>query len=113
MAENSGEQDIVYQQQMQVLMAQKETLSLQLMELNKSLDELEKAKPSDEIYRMSGPLLIKSSKSETKKDLEEKKELIQKRLTTIESNEKRLLDKLKGGKKNPEPGNISAKAGAA
>ena len=47
MAENSGEQDIVYQQQMQVLMAQKETLSLQLMELNKSLDELEKAKESE------------------------------------------------------------------
>jgi prefoldin beta subunit len=83
---------IAMQQQVQVLMAQKEALDMQLLELNKALEELEKTKET-EVYRLSGPILIKSSKAETKKDLEEKQKAVQDRLEIIDRNAKRILQK--------------------
>lgn len=83
----------LYQQQMQGILTQKETLNVQMVELSTALDELEKTKDQD-VYKVSGPLLIKSKKTEVKKDLEEKKELIDVKLKTLEKSEEKIKKKL-------------------
>ncbi len=82
----------IYQQQLQGILAQKESLNLQLMEINKALENLEQTKEKT-IYKISGPILIKSDKEEVKKDLNERKEMITLRIKTLEKGEKRLKEK--------------------
>jgi prefoldin beta subunit len=82
-----------YQQQMQAYMMQKEQLSIQLMEINKAMEDLEKTKEA-EVYRISGPVLIKTKKADATKDLKEKQDLIKMRLSQIEKKEKGIKDKV-------------------
>jgi len=83
----------IYQQQMQGIAAQKEALNMQLIEINKSLEELENTKEK-EIFKISGAILIKQGVQEVKKDLEGKKELIDLRIKTLEKSEKKINEKL-------------------
>jgi len=83
----------IYQQQMQGILTQKEMLSAQLMEIEKALDELGKTKET-QVYRISGPILIKSSKNEVKKELEEKKEMMGLRIKSLEKSEKKVKEKI-------------------
>ena len=82
-----------YQQQMQAYLMQKEQLNIQLLEINKAVEDLEKTKEA-EIYRISGPVLIKTKKAEATKDLNEKKDLIKLRLAQIEKKEKGIREKI-------------------
>ena len=82
----------VYQQQMQGIAIQKETLNVQSLEISTALDELEKAK--GDVYKLTGPLLIKSPKGEVKKDLEEKKELIGIKIKTLDKSEGKIKSKM-------------------
>ena len=82
----------LYQQQMQGIAAQKEALNMQLLELSSALDELEKAEGT--VYKIAGPLIIKSAKDEVRKDMAEKKELIRTRLKVLEKSEKRIREKV-------------------
>ena len=82
-----------YQQQMQSFMVQKETLNMQLMEISKAIEDLEKSKETD-VYRISGPVLIKTSKADAKKDLKDKQDLIKTRLGAIDKSEKKIKDKI-------------------
>ncbi len=84
----------IFQQQVQTVMAQKENLNLQSMEIDKALEELEKAK-DDDVYKAVGPILIKSSKKDLKTELNEKKETIGLRLKSLEKQEERMKEKLK------------------
>ncbi|MBI4181522.1 MAG: prefoldin subunit [Candidatus Aenigmarchaeota archaeon] len=87
----------MYQQQMQGIAAQKEAVNMQLMELSGALDELEKA--TGAVYKVAGPLIVKSEKAELKKDMEEKKELLHTRLKVLEKSELKIrekVDELKG-----------------
>jgi prefoldin beta subunit len=83
----------VYQQQVQGIMSQKELLNTQLMELEKAIEELDKTKEK-EVYKISGPILLKTVKSEVKKDLKEKKEMINTRLKSLETSEKKVKEKI-------------------
>jgi prefoldin beta subunit len=82
-----------FQQQMQGYMLQKEQLSIQLMEINKAIEDLEESKET-ELYRISGPVLIKTKKADAKKDLKEKQDLIKLRLASIEKKEKGIKEKV-------------------
>ena len=82
-----------YQQQVQGLLLQKENISLQLAEIKKALEELGKTTES-EIFKMSGPILIKSTKSSVKKELTERENLLNLRMKTIEKTEKKAKEKL-------------------
>lgn len=84
-----------YQQQLQAILTQKETLNFQLMEIKKALEEMEKSSEK-EIYRISGPILIKTNKEETKKDLKEKEELINLRVKTLEKSEAKIKSQIEG-----------------
>lgn len=61
-----------FQQQMQTVMIQKETLNIQGIETDKALEELKKA-TTEEIYKAVGPILIRSTKKDLEKELSEKK----------------------------------------
>ncbi len=82
----------IYQQQMQGILVQKETLNLQLIEIKRALEELEKSKES-EVYKISGPILIKTGKAGAKEDLKDKQELIDLRVKTLEKGEKRIKER--------------------
>ena len=82
-----------FQQQLQSLMFQKETLSMQMIEIKKAVEELDKTKDLS-VYKITGPILIKFSKSNVKKELDEKEDLINLRIKTLEKNEMRVKDKL-------------------
>jgi len=80
------------QQQLQLLMLQKQQLKIQSEEIDHSLSEIEKAK--GDMYRLVGPILIKSSKEEIVKDLNDRKSTIDTRLQIIEKQEERIKKQL-------------------
>jgi prefoldin beta subunit len=83
-----------FQQQMQTVLMQKESLSIQNMEIEKALEELGKNE-HDDVYKAIGPILIKSTKKDLTKELNEKKETIDLRIKSLQKQEARLKDKLK------------------
>ena len=66
---------------------------MQLMEISNALDEMEKM-DDKEVYKIAGPLIVKSQKKEVKKEMDEKKDLIKTRLDVIEKSEKKLKEKI-------------------
>lgn len=83
-----------FQQQMQTVLIQKESLSIQSMEIDKALEELNKTE-HDDVYKAVGPVLIKSTKKELTKELKERKETIELRLKSLKKQENRVKEKLK------------------
>ncbi len=83
-----------FQQQYQTLNIQREALSMQKIESEKALDELKKAKDKEEVFKIVGPVLVKSTKSELVKELGEKKETGELRLKSLEKQEERIREKL-------------------
>ncbi|MCK5474083.1 MAG: prefoldin subunit beta [Candidatus Aenigmarchaeota archaeon] len=81
------------QQQLQTIMMQKEQYRIQLAEFEKASEDLKNTK-SDEIFKVSGTILIKSSKKDVGKDLEEQKETLEVRMKTFDKQENLLRDKL-------------------
>jgi prefoldin beta subunit len=82
-----------FQQQMQSILSQKETLKMQQMEIKKALEDVEKSTDAH-VYKASGPILIKSSKEDVKKELSEKDEFISTRLQTLDRSEKKVKEKI-------------------
>lgn len=87
-----------FQQQMQTIAIQRESMELQSLDINSALKELEKSDKQD-VYKAVGPILIKSDKKELEKELKEKKETIGLRLKTLEKQEKQIKEKLEEGQK--------------
>ena len=83
-----------FQQQMQTVLIQKESLNIQNMEIDKALEELKKATTED-VYKAVGPILIKSTKKDLEKELTEKKETVDLRLKSLQKQEDRIKEKLK------------------
>ena len=97
----------ILQQQLQNIMAQKEAMGVQVLEIKRALDELDKSK-ENEVYKIAGPILIKSGKAEVLKDLKDRDEAFDVRLKSLEKEEKRikvkideLREKLVKGSKEP------------
>lgn len=84
----------VYQQQIQILISQRQQLELQLKEIDVAKTELEN-ETIEKVYKAIGPALIKKKRVDVIKDLEEAKEKIEVRIKTIKSQEKKLGDKMK------------------
>lgn len=83
-----------FQQQMQTVLIQKESLNVQSTEIDKALEELKKATTED-VYKAVGPILIKSTKKDLEKELGEKKETMELRLKSLQKQEDRLKERLK------------------
>ncbi len=72
-----------FQQQLQVLMLQKQNIQIQLAEIENAINELEKVKDK-EVYEMVGNILIKKNKEELLPKLKEAKETLNLRISTLE-----------------------------
>jgi len=83
------------QQNLQVIMQQKQQIEMEKIETEKSLDELRKASDDDIVYKHAGSILIKSTKKDLIEELEERKELTKTRSTVLEKQESRLKESLK------------------
>ena len=83
------------QQNLQVIIQQKQQIEMEKIETEKSLEELRKASDDDTVYKHAGSILIKSTKKELIEELEERKELTNTRSTVLEKQESRLKESLK------------------
>jgi len=83
-----------YQQQLQSVLIQKESLKLQAMEIERALDELKENKEK-KAYKIVGQVMILKPVEELKKELNETKENINIRIKSLEKTEERLSNKLK------------------
>jgi len=70
-------------------------MQIQKVELESAKTELEKADEKEEVYKVVGPLLVKGKKSELKKEVEEKLEMIEMRAKSVEKQEEKLKERLK------------------
>jgi len=83
-----------FQQQLQAILIQKESLRLQKVEVESALEELEASKVK-EAYKISGPIMIKKSSEDLQKELKERIENLDLRIKTLEKAEERIEKKLK------------------
>ena len=83
-----------YQQQLQVVMMQKESLKLQEMETDKALEELNATK-QESAYKIAGGIMVSKPVAELKKELGENKETVSVRLQSLDRSEEKITNKLK------------------
>ncbi len=83
------------QQTLQGVMAQKQQLELQLTEVERAVNELEKLAETAVIYKSIGALLVKSKKDNVTTELTERKELLKLRVDVLAKQEGRLQTQVK------------------
>lgn len=80
----------ILEQSMQNFMVQKQQFQQQLVEINSALKELKEAEQS---YKIIGNVMVSAKKEDLTKDLEEKKKMLELRISTIEKQEKQIKEK--------------------
>lgn len=80
----------LFEQSLQNLLMQKQQFQLQLAEIDSALKELETA---EESYKIVGNIMVLTKKEDLKKDLKEKKEIIELRIKNMEKQETRIKEK--------------------
>jgi len=75
----------ILEQGFQNLVLQKQTFQVELNETETALNEVTKTK--EDVFRVLGQVMIKAEKEQLKKELKEKKDIIELRLKTIEKQE--------------------------
>ena len=83
------------QQNYQAVLIQKQQVQAELTELEKALSELSKIENETTVYKSAGSILIKTSKDAMLKELGEKRELGNTRVTVLAKQENRLRESLK------------------
>ncbi len=76
------------ERQLQVIVLQKHQLQLQVNEINLAQEELKKVR--GDVYKAIGAIMVKSSADDAQKDLVERKQLSDMRLSTITKQEEKL-----------------------
>lgn len=79
------------EQNLQSILMQKQAFQMELSEADNALEEL--GKNEKEIYRISGNIMVKSSRENILKDLKSKKDLFLLRLKSLDAQEKILSEK--------------------
>jgi len=88
------EQFQFYQQQLQSVLIQKESLKLQTAEIERALEELEKTNQKS-AYKIVGGVMVSKPVEELEKELNETKEDADLRIKSLEKTEERITAKLK------------------
>ncbi|MFC1648259.1 prefoldin subunit beta [Nanoarchaeota archaeon] len=78
------------EQNVQSLMMQKQMQQAQLMEVESALDEM---KDATQTYKIVGNVMISQKKADLQKEMKEKQELLKKRLSSLETQEKNIREK--------------------
>lgn len=80
------------EQNIQTFLMQKQTAQLELNEILNALDELSRS--DDEVYKIVSGLMVKAKKPEVVKELEEKKKILDLRISSVEKHESNLSEKI-------------------
>jgi prefoldin beta subunit len=91
---SAEEQFQFYQQQLQSVLIQKESLKLQATEIERALEELEKTDKKN-AYKIVGRVMVSKPVEELKKELKEVKDDAGLRIKSLEKTEERITTKLK------------------
>jgi prefoldin beta subunit len=83
------------QQTLQSILAQKQQVEAELMEIDQASSELEKLADDAVIYKATGSLLMRSERGKITVELTERKELLKTRATILGKQEERLRAQLK------------------
>ena len=83
------------QQTLQSVLGQKQQVELEQMEISQAMEELQKLTDEAVIYKATGSLLIKSDRGKVMADLNERKELLNTRVTVLGKQEERLRVQVK------------------
>jgi len=78
------------EQSVQQYVMQRQQFNAQLLEIDSALSEIES---SQEMYKIIGNIMVKSSKATLKKELEHRKEMANLRIKTLEKQEGKIKDK--------------------
>ena len=81
------------EQNLQQTIMQRQNFQGRLMEIDNALEELEK-NPKD-VYKIIGPIMVRTNKNDVEKDLKSKKEIVNLRIGNIDKNENKLKEKAK------------------
>ncbi len=80
----------MFEQNLQSIMMQKQAFQMDFVEVETALEEL--SKTSQEVFKIVGNILIKSDKDSLMKELKHKKELLDLRLKSLNSQEKEISE---------------------
>lgn len=83
------------QQNLQTVNMQKQQTEAELTDAEKTLEELAKVQDGEQIYKYVGSLLVKVTKEEITKELEEKKDISNTRTLVLNKQQARLKDNIK------------------
>lgn len=83
------------QETLQTVLAQKQQLDAELLDIDRALSELEKVPDEAVIYKSIGALLIKTDKAKVTSELAERKELTSMRISVLTKQEERLRSQIK------------------
>ena len=89
-AEDKINQLQLVEQNMQSFGMQKQNIQMQLMEVESALAELGK---TDSAYKIIGNVMVAAKKGDLKKELEEKQEMLNMRISSVEKQEEKLREK--------------------
>lgn len=81
------------EQHLHNFLAQKQVFQVEQQEITNALDEVKKTK--DDVYRVLTGILLKAEKESLIKELEEKKKVVELRISAIEKQEQLIEDKAK------------------
>jgi len=91
MDQNKIQEMQILEQNLQNFLLQKQAFDMELSETSSALKEIENAK--DDIFKLIGQLMIKADKNKVKEELLNKEKILDLRLSTIEKQEKSLMEK--------------------
>ena len=83
------------QQTLQQIMTSKQQLELELTEIEQALNEMEKIDDTVIIYKSIGSLMVKAEKAKVTTELNERKELLNTRVTVLGKQEERMRSQVK------------------
>ena len=79
------------EQRLQNFLMQKQNFQGQLLEIENALTE---GKDSEEVYRIFGQIMIKADKDKLNKELKDKKDLLDKRISEVDKQEAKLREEI-------------------
>ena len=83
------------QQNLQSVLVQKQQVDLEIIEISKALEELNKSADDVKVYKSAGTVMVSSNKAVVVKDLTESKDLSNTKITVLNKQEERLKESLK------------------
>ena len=83
------------QQNLQSVLVQKQQVDLEIIEISKALEELNKSADDVKVYKSAGTVMVSSNKADVVKNLTESKDLSNTKITVLNKQEERLKESLK------------------